>query len=701
MTFAQPDWLFALVLIPGFWAWASLRAQGQQTESGRGGARARWLSVDGSRVRPSPGQPAGRRYGLWASAGLALGVVALAQPQWGEGEIVRFDQGREVLIALDLSRSMLADDVPPNRLERARLLIESTLGQLRGERVGLLLFSGTAFLQSPLSADHEVLRELLPVLEPGYLPRGGTDFDAMIEAALEAFSQTGAADRYLVVLSDGESHEFDPGSIDALVEAGVQVVALGIGTEAGALIPDGRGGIVKDERGAAVLSRLERPALEALAEGTGGVYADAAQWIDLASLVERTVSTGQVGDFVEARDRARIHRFQWWLAPALLLLLASHLFEVPAAPRSRRLHERGPASRDRRSTGRAAAAGAAAVCLALATPLAGPADAAPGLSAPGAPATAPPAPGEPDPIVSIVEQLATAPEIEAVDYAALARTTVEVGFARMQSGEPLPPGAVRDGIDAVEAGRALDAEATDWAELLAALEQLAEPPPPTPSESDESGQGESGESDSSEQSGGESGESGDAQQGDESGGESQSGGDDGGDASESSGDDASGSDDGEAGESSESGSDSSGSKSETEGRQAGDPGESESAESGGAREQGDPQAMQAEEAGFGDLDEGGDAQEDAGESHGETESLAQEGEGAAQEEPQAEPQPSRMVGGTRGDNDDLMQSRPDLAAAVGRMERVREGDAPAVLFDRMNRSEGLGTDRRNDGGRDW
>ena len=113
---------------------------------------------------------------LWLWFGLALCIVALARPQWGVIEEQVFDQSREVLIAIDLSRSMLAQDVKPSRLDRSKLLIQSLLDGLKGERVGLVLFAGTAFLQSPLSADYEILREFLPALNPDYLPEGGSNY---------------------------------------------------------------------------------------------------------------------------------------------------------------------------------------------------------------------------------------------------------------------------------------------------------------------------------------------------------------------------------------------------------------------------------------------------------------------------------------------------------------------------------------------
>jgi len=697
MTFVAPQWLWGLVCVPILWWLASRRALGGVSDARRGPS-ARWLQVDGRGARPATDRTRRHRIGAWASAGVAFGVVALAQPQWGEGETIRFDQGREVLIALDLSRSMLATDVAPSRLARARLLIESTLDELRGERVGLLLFAGTAFLQSPLSADHEVLRELLPVLEPGYLPQGGTDFASMIDAALEAFSQTGAADRFLVVLSDGESPNFSLEAVEALAEAGVRVVALGIGTEGGALIPDGRGGIVKDARGAAVLSRLERPVLEELARGTDGVYVDAAQWIDLASLVERTVSEGREGQFVEERARARIHRFQWWLAPALLLLLASHVFEVPAPPRARRLHD-GRASRA------AATAASLAVLLLVMTPhrvqavdsemtpdrvQAVESDVEPQRTQAADPEAAPPA----DPIVTLVEQLAGSSEITATDYAELARVTAATGFDRQEENAPLPPGAITDGLAAVQTGRRLDPEAARWDDLRKALEALAEPPEQQ-QQQQEGGEGDPSESQSGQEDGSEERQSGDAGEQPQSGSEGAESDSQSEDESQAGDADSnpSGADPGdrESGGADDAGSEQEQAAQSKPGEGEGGAEEEQQAGQGGERPRGDPQAMTEDAAGFGEL-EGG-----AGE--GDDDESEQAGPGGG--EPPREPPPSRMVGGTRSANEDLLQARPDLASAIGRMERVREGDAPALLFDRMNRAEGQADTRESAGGQDW
>ncbi|NBS87087.1 MAG: VWA domain-containing protein [Verrucomicrobia bacterium] len=233
---------------------------------------------------------------------------------------------------------MLADDVKPTRLARAKLLIGNLLDQLQGERVGLAVFAGTSFLQVPLSSDYEVLRDILPGLDPSYLPQAGTDYAGMLRVAAEAFGQSTAADRFLIILSDGEAHDLNwKAALEELKKKKVKVISLGIGTAAGALLPDPQGGVMKDERGAAVLSRLEPATLEELAQETGGVYREASNWVDVDELLKETIAEGKSGEFSKTKEARQAERFQWFLAPAVFLLAASLALEMPVLPGRRRV----------------------------------------------------------------------------------------------------------------------------------------------------------------------------------------------------------------------------------------------------------------------------------------------------------------------------------------------------------------------------
>ena len=399
----------------------------------------------------------------WLCVGLALAVVALARPQWGRIDEPVFDQAREILIAIDLSRSMLAQDVKPSRLDRAKLLTQSLLEKLAGERVGLLTFSGTAFLQSPLSSDYEILREFLPALNPDFLPEGGTNYRALIDTSLAAFGSTAAADRFLIVLSDGEATDDDwKAQIPELKKKGIRVIGLGVGTTAGAMIPDSSGGFVKDERGAVVLSRLESGTLQQLAQETNGTYRDASSWLDLSSVLNATVETGQKGKFLEKNSVRLVERFQWPLAFALWCLFVSFCYEFPVRPRPRDLKLR---AKPEASNPKAPKLAAAALLLLAARHVP--------QSVIAAPPAAVPAPA---PLAKIVTRLSGQDIQTARDWAEFGRETVTWGQHILSESRPVPPGPVRDALAAVELGSALDPKTADWPKLREELEALLTPP---------------------------------------------------------------------------------------------------------------------------------------------------------------------------------------------------------------------------------
>ena len=416
------------------------------------------------------------RWRLWL--GLAFTVIAFARPQWGKLEEPSFDQSREIIIALDLSRSMLSEDVRPSRLERAKLLISSLLEKLNGERVGLEVFSGTAFLQSPLSADYEILREFLPDLNTRFLPEGGTDYAALLKTALTAFGATNSADRYLIILSDGEATDDDWKPLASeLKTKGIRVIGLGIGTNAGAMIPDGTGGFVKDERGAVVLSKLESTTLQQLATDTNGIYADASAWVDLAQLIQSTVDTGRKGSFVEHSSVRLAERFQWALAPAVLLLLWSFWREFPVRPRLRDVklvpsHDIGNQKSKIENPLSTSALQSFIVLIACTLFLI--------ACVPQALAEEKETPAA-EPLSKLVASYSQRDNLAAHDFAELARTTITYGQRLQSSKKDVPAGPVNDALAGVEAGRNLDAKAADWATLQRDLEALLkkkeEPPP--------------------------------------------------------------------------------------------------------------------------------------------------------------------------------------------------------------------------------
>jgi len=457
MTFAWPHLLWLLAAPAGLLVWELVRRLGPGSSAHPKILRAEAGLRSVSLLDESAPRSTSSRRRLLLCAGAALAVVALARPQWGRLEEPVFDQSREIIIALDLSRSMLSPDVKPSRLERSKLLIQSLLDGLSGERVGLVVFSGTAFLQAPMSADYEIIREFLPSLGPDFLPEGGTNYSQLIDTSLDAFGEGSSADRYLIILSDGGATDDDwKGKVDALAKRGIRVIGLGVGTAAGTMIPDGEGGFMKDDDGAVVMSKLESGTLRDLSSATHGVYVDASSWVDLPKVLAATVEQGRKGRFVERNTVRYAERFQWALAPALLCLMASFWLEFPVLPKSREVRLGGPPAGARRSKQALAAAVAAAVLL---------------LAAPR------PARGQgaPDPAASlskVVGRLSSQAQCSALDWAEFGGDTVTWGQHLQSSGGAVPERPVRDALAAVDIGSRSDPKAADWDKLRSELEAL-------------------------------------------------------------------------------------------------------------------------------------------------------------------------------------------------------------------------------------
>jgi Ca-activated chloride channel homolog len=460
MIFALPHLLWLLVLPAALLAWELTHSRGSAETSHPKILRAEaGMSTVTLAADSGGGLPRARRRILFC-AGIALGIVALARPQWGRLDEPVFDQSREIVIALDLSRSMLTPDVKPTRLDRSKLLIQSLLDHLKGERVGLVVFSGTAFLQSPVSADYEILREFLPSLGPDFLPEGGTNYSKLIDTALEAFGDSGAADRYLIILSDGEATDDNwQERVPDLAKKGIRVIGLGVGTRSGGMIPDGSGGFMKDENGAVVMSKLEGTTLRDLANATHGVYRDASEWVDLPKVLSDTVDQGKRGRFVEHNTVRYAERYQWALAQSLLCLLASFWLEFPVKPKAREIRLNA-ASKPK------PALPPVVVALILgAFLLTGSLRAAPGAA--------------PDPastLSKIVGRLSGQDYCSPLDWAEMGGETVTWGEHLKSASQEVPEGPVRDALRAVESGRQADPKAADWAKMQSQLEALLAKP---------------------------------------------------------------------------------------------------------------------------------------------------------------------------------------------------------------------------------
>jgi len=260
--------------------------------------------------------------GAMLVAAILLVVLALGGPMWGfRWQEVR-REGIDLVVALDTSRSMLATDVKPTRLARAKLAVQDVLGQLSGDRIALVPFAGSAFVQCPLTLDYGVFAESLGAVEVGIIPKGGTSLAAAIDTSLDAFEGRQGNHQALILITDGEDHE---GKVkDAAKRAadrGVKVYTVGIGTDEGELIPLESGGYVKDRSGQVVKSRLDEESLKQVAVDTGGVYLHAAgPSLGLAELYRDYIAGMEKRELASTLERRYEHRFQLPLAAALLLL---------------------------------------------------------------------------------------------------------------------------------------------------------------------------------------------------------------------------------------------------------------------------------------------------------------------------------------------------------------------------------------------
>jgi len=257
-------------------------------------------------------------------AGVLLLVPALAGPQYGFHWQQIEREGVDIVIALDCSRSMLSQDIAPTRLDRAKREIIDLLHMLEGDRVALVAFSGTAFLQCPLTLDYQSFDLFLNVLAPDYLPVGGTNLSAALDTAVSAFDPQSAADKAVILITDGENtSRRDPmEAARAAQETGVKLYCIGVGAREGVPIPAAKGGFEKDAKGQIVLSRLDETTLSRMALATGGTYVrSVAGDMDLEAIYRQRIAVDLQAATVESgRKQVWADRFQWPLALAVALL---------------------------------------------------------------------------------------------------------------------------------------------------------------------------------------------------------------------------------------------------------------------------------------------------------------------------------------------------------------------------------------------
>lgn len=317
MRFDSPQILFlvpvAIVLLWLFWTWAAARRRRMIARFGQAESMAkltRGLS------------PARRRLkAALLTTAVALLLTALARPQYGTLERPMRRRGVEVLVAIDTSLSMLATDVKPTRLDRARAMLRDLLQRLGADSVGVLAFAGIPIVQCPLTTDHDMALNLLDTIDTNSVPIQGTAIGAVIRKAVETFKEPGAGRKALVLLTDGEDHESKPlEAAQEAAKAGIVIYAIGIGSTEGTVIPLPEGGF-KENEGTKVNSRLDFETLRQIALATGGeaILANPTGEKEVLEVTKRIDALAK-NDLGTSAVTIHIDRFQIPLAMALALL---------------------------------------------------------------------------------------------------------------------------------------------------------------------------------------------------------------------------------------------------------------------------------------------------------------------------------------------------------------------------------------------
>jgi Ca-activated chloride channel family protein len=321
LNLAHPAWLFALTLPLVLAVLAVVIARLR---------RSQWQAFAADRLRPiliKRRSPITRwiSFSLLLLACISL-VIALTRPHEKAGTREEKILSRNVLIALDLSRSMRVQDVKPDRLSRAKIAIYELLEELPNERVGIIGFAGSSYVYAPLTVDHAAVRQTVEQIDENWAPLGGSNLKEAVELAIDTLKKTGQKQNALVIFSDGEKHDDSLDDIASEAKlAGVNILAIGIGTENGDYVPnaDFPSNRMVDETGQPVISRLQPEVLRNLAEATNGKYAAAGSGDDIASLVKNSIKEL---DAIEMDGRQReisIEYYQWFLLPAIAFLFAT------------------------------------------------------------------------------------------------------------------------------------------------------------------------------------------------------------------------------------------------------------------------------------------------------------------------------------------------------------------------------------------
>ncbi|HPR65201.1 MAG TPA: VWA domain-containing protein [Thermoanaerobaculia bacterium] len=330
IRFAHGSWALTLLIIPLVIVLLILKEQRRRAVMEQLGSPAILHDL-------MPGDHPGLRlaHGVSLTAAVTFSVLALLGPQMGTSLETVHRKGVDIILAVDTSRSMDADDIKPSRMIRAKLQIGEFLDSLSGDRVGLIAFAGDAFIQCPLTLDYGAARVFLDILDTSLIPTPGTDIGRAIEVTRSAFSERERKHKALILFTDGEDHGGQAlEQAKKAAEQGIVIYAIGIGSQQGSVIPihDNRGNVTgykKDDEGKVVTSRLDESTLQKIALETGGKYYRSVTgemelkrvYAEIQKMEKKDLGSQQVMRFED--------RYQFFLLPAFLLFLFASFCTLP------------------------------------------------------------------------------------------------------------------------------------------------------------------------------------------------------------------------------------------------------------------------------------------------------------------------------------------------------------------------------------
>lgn len=331
--FENPIYLWLLIIIPllaMMKLWSDMR-------------RSRRLKRFGDKdllLQLSPTRSAARfNLKFWLlQAALALMIIMVARPQMGSKVSTQKREGIETIIALDISNSMMAQDVAPSRLEKSKLMVENLIEKFNNDKIGLIVFAGDAFVQLPITSDYVSAEMFLDNIDPSLIGSQGTDIARAINLSMQSFTQDAATGKAIIIITDGEDHEGGAEQAAAAAQKkGINVFVLGIGSDQGAPIPDSKGGYMKDAEGETVISRLNEDMCRKVAAAGKGTYIH----VDNSTAAELRLNTEiarlQKGDITSTVYSDYNEQFQAFALLIIVLLIADIL--ISEARREKKINK--------------------------------------------------------------------------------------------------------------------------------------------------------------------------------------------------------------------------------------------------------------------------------------------------------------------------------------------------------------------------